>query len=75
MIIDSARSPINVADDVLYANDSAAEATNSTRDVDLLGSGFKLRNGSSGATDFAGRTYIYMAFASNPFQTNGGLAR
>ena len=36
VIIDIARSPINVADDALYANDSAAEATNSTRDVDLL---------------------------------------
>ena len=75
VIIDSARSPFNVADDALYANDNAAEATNSTRDVDLLSNGFKLRNGSSGATDFSGRTYIYMAFASNPFQTNGGLAR
>lgn len=69
VIIDSARSPFNVADDALYANDSAAEATNSTRDVDLLSSGFKLRNGSSGATDFSERTYIYMAFAEHPFKT------
>ena len=69
VIIDSARSPSNVADDALYANDNAAEATNSTRDVDLLSSGFKLRNGSSGATDFSGRTYIYAAFAEDPFKT------
>ena len=75
VILDSARSPSNVVDDALYANDSAAEASNSTRDVDFLSNGFKLRNGSSGATDFSGRTYIYLALASNPFASNGGLAR
>ena len=68
VIIDSARSPFNVADDALYANDGAAEATNSTRDVDLLSNGFKLRNGSSGATDFSNRTYIYLAFAESPLK-------
>ena len=70
VIIDSVRSPSNVADEALYANDSAAEATDSTRDVDLLSNGFKLRNGSSGATDFSGRTYIYAAFAEHPFKTS-----
>ena len=75
VIFDSARDPFNVADDVLYANSGVAEVTDSTRDVDLLGNGFKLRNGSSGATDFSGRTYIYAAFASNPLSSNGGLAR
>ncbi len=75
VIIDNVRSPFNVADDALYANSSDNEDTNSSRDVDLLSNGFKLRNGSSGATDFSGRTYIYAAFAEHPFQANGGLAR
>jgi hypothetical protein len=68
VILDNSRSPYNVTDDALYANASDAEASNSTRAVDLLSNGFKFRNGSSGATDFSGRTYIYAAFAEHPFQ-------
>jgi hypothetical protein len=68
VILDNSRSPYNVTDDALYANASDAEASNSTRAVDLLSNGFKFRNGSSGATDFSGRTYIYAAFAESPFQ-------
>ncbi len=70
VIIDSARSPFNVADEALYANDSAAEVVDSTRDVDLLSNGFKLRNGNSGSTDFSGRTYIYAAYAEHPFKSS-----
>jgi hypothetical protein len=68
VILDNSRSPYNVTDDALYANASDAEASNSTRAVDFLSNGFKFRNGSSGATDFSGRTYIYAAFAESPFQ-------
>ena len=39
-----------------------------TRKVDFLSNGFKLRNGTSGATDYDGRTYIYMAWADQPAQ-------
>jgi hypothetical protein len=66
VILDSSRSPYNVVDDVLYANVSDAEGGNSTRAVDFLSNGFKFRNGSSGPTDFSGRTYIYAAFAEAP---------
>jgi hypothetical protein len=43
-------------------------------EVDFLSNGFKFRS-ADGAYNGSGSTYIFAAFASNPFQTNGGLAR
>ena len=63
-IIDTARSPYNVADAELNANLSDAESTVTI--ADILSNGFKLRtsaNGINGANSF-----IYAAFAEAPFQ-------
>ena len=68
VILDSARSPINVVDDPLYADKTNVEDTDSSRDVDFLSNGFKLRNTASGATDYPGRTYVFAAFAESPFR-------
>mgnify|MGYP003121629316 CR=1 FL=1 len=70
VMLDAVRSSFNVVDDALYANASDAEATGSTRKADFLSNGFKLRDGSSGATNLTGRTYIYAAFAEHPFKTS-----
>jgi len=53
----------------LYVNSVNDESTIGTsRKIDFLSNGFKMRNGSSGATDYDGRIYIYAAWASSPFK-------
>ena len=65
---DSVRNTYNIVSTVLYANLSNAES--STQEVDFLSNGFKIRT-NSGASNSLGDTYIYMAFASNPFGGSG----
>ena len=69
---DNKREPFNVADSTLEANTSDAEAVVSGRPIDILSNGFKLR-GDSSYTNESGQTYIYMAFAENPFVTSTGI--
>ena len=58
-------NPVNVS---LYPNLSNAEATGETfRVQDTLSNGFKLRS-SAAQCNASGGTYIYLAFAENPFQ-------
>lgn len=61
---DTARDTFNVASKELYPNLSNAEATNA--DLDILSNGFKIRATTADFNANAG-TYIYAAFASNPF--------
>lgn len=64
---DSIRSPYNVIDDTLYPNLSNAEETYSELSIDFTSNGFKIRNGWS-PLNASGGTFIYAAFASNPFK-------
>ena len=73
IVLDSTRDPFNRTDRALLANDSAVEDNNSTYSVDFLSNGFKVQ-GSNGQITGDSK-YIYLAFAENPFQANGGLAR
>jgi hypothetical protein len=67
-IYDTTRSSFNLTDDVLYANLSDAEAANeSSLGLDILSNGFKIRTTGS-SINASSETYIYMAFASNPFK-------
>jgi hypothetical protein len=66
-ITDTSRSTYNQADTVLFPNSSAAESNGGGYYYDLLSNGFKCRNLGS-ATNGSGATYIYMAFAENPFK-------
>ena len=68
-MLDNKRDPINTADATLLANDSGAEFE-SSNDVDFLSNGFKLR---ANQTSTNVGTYIYMAFAENPFVTSTGV--
>ena len=61
----SSTSPYN-----FYANKAFAETTD-TGQLDLLSNGFKIRN--SGNTVNRTSTFIYMAFAENPFVTSTGV--
>jgi hypothetical protein len=64
-MVDSSRSPSNVAIPTLYSDLSDAEYTGYNF-ADLNSNGFKLR--STVAANGSGDTYIYMAFAENPFK-------
>ena len=69
VIVDSARSTFNVMDDSLYPNTSGSEITTITA-VDFLSNGFKWRANLPNETNASGQTYIYIAFAENPFVTS-----
>ena len=71
-ISDTSRDPYNQSNTALFADLSNAEAVNSARGIDFLSNGFKLR-GISSANNASGNTYIYAAFAENPFRN--ALAR
>jgi hypothetical protein len=64
-MIDTSRAPTNVTNAYLIANGSNPEATDLSWDV--LSNGFKLRSSYS-EINTSGGTYIYMAFAENPFK-------
>jgi len=68
-ILDTARSSTgNVVDDILYPDLYNAEGSNdSNHAYDFLSNGFKLRTTHS-SSNASGGTYIYAAWAENPFQ-------
>jgi hypothetical protein len=69
---DSVRDSYNLANKRLFPNQSAAEDTSVNGSIDILSNGFKQR-GSDTLTNASGGTYIYMAFAENPFVTSTGI--
>jgi hypothetical protein len=69
-ILDTARDTYNVTDNPLLPNLSNAESTSTSTSgaiADILSNGFKAR-GNSGDVNDSGATYIYAAFAENPFK-------
>lgn len=64
---DSARNPYNVVDARLKPNSPDIEAVSSVQNVDFLSNGFKLRNTDT-EKNGSGTTYIFAAFAENPFK-------
>ena len=74
MMYDNKRSDSNgnVVDRALHPNSSAAEYDNANANLDILSNGFKLRS-SFGWVNQNTHTYIYMAFAENPFVTSTGI--
>ncbi len=65
VIYDSARETFNAVQDQLLPNEANAEAA-SGRPVDFLSNGVKIRF--SSYLNDSGQTYIYLAFAENPFK-------
>lgn len=63
----------NVVDDFLKPNLSDAETTgNAGQSLDFLSNGIKFR-GSGASSNGSGASYIYMAFAENPFVSSKGI--
>ena len=69
---DAKRDNFNVVEKYLTPNTTGAEGTTSTLNIDFLSNGFKLR-GNHVSTNQSGKTFIYMAFAENPFVTSTGI--
>jgi hypothetical protein len=72
MIIDAVRDSYNPVNLALLANSNVAESS-SDLSLDFTSNGFKLRLGgaSYGATNEDNGTYVYAAFAENPFGGSG----
>ncbi|MDB2683502.1 hypothetical protein N9Y58_01350 [Alphaproteobacteria bacterium] len=70
-LLDNKRDIDNPANHWLMADSSGAEQT-SPIFFDFLSNGFKNR-GTGGGNNASGGTYIYMAFAENPFVTSTGV--
>jgi len=68
--LDTARNTYNVMDNVLVPNTASAEVAITS--IDCLSNGFKLRTTTTDING-SGTTYIYAAFAENPFKN--ALAR
>jgi hypothetical protein len=67
VITDTSRSPYNLDQTVLYPNLTNADATVSFGDI--LSNGFKIK-ATAGEINTSSSTYIYAAFAENPFNTS-----
>jgi hypothetical protein len=71
---DSKRSPFNGMDDYLVAAEADLEGTNGIFTIDSVSNGFKIRNtGANNGLNQSGTTYIFMAWAENPFTTSTGV--
>ena len=74
-MFDNKRDTFNLTSRSLQADISGAEnnyTATDTMNLDILSNGFKLRS-TDGAVNRSGDTYIYMAFAENPFTTSTGV--
>lgn len=69
VILDTSRNPSNVTNKGLAAESSGAEFTVAYGDV--LSNGFKIRIVDNGV-NASGQSYIYAAFAENPFSNSNG---
>jgi len=71
-INDTTRLTTNPNDQYLRPNAAGEEGTTPSLAIDLLSNGIKMRGTDSGYNE-SGSTYIYMAFAENPFVTSSGV--
>jgi len=71
-IYDNVRSPYNVMANRLWPNLTNVEGTSADGVLDFLSNGFKFRDNSAGTNNGGSSvTYLYMAFAENPFGGSG----
>ena len=70
-ITDNKMNTFNVCNNKLRPNSSSQESTGNAH-IDFLSNGFKWKS-TSGEFNASSSTYIYMAFAENPFTTSTGV--
>ena len=66
-IWDNKRNVFNLTDNTLHADDATAENTYANDAIDMTSNGLKIRTVGS-YHNTSGDTYIYMAFAEQPFK-------
>ena len=72
-LMDTKRDSFNLASRRIEPNNSDAENNDTSyNNMDILSNGFKFR-ATGGNTNDSGGTYIYMAFAENPFVNSNGI--
>jgi len=67
-LIDTSRSTYNGASNYLQPNLTSSEYSTTTDIMDILSNGFKLRTNWTRVNDSSPNTFIFMAFAENPFK-------
>ena len=69
-MFDNKRNPLagNPNDESLTPSGTSTEPYDSNSDIDFLSNGFKLRGGSSSWNNYLTETYVYIAFAEQPFK-------
>ena len=72
ILLDNKRLGYNPNNNSLFPNNTDTDADGSAISGDLLSNGFKLRTTSEHDNE-NGSTFIYMAFAENPFVTSTGI--
>jgi len=72
-ILDNKRNPSNLVNKLLSANANSTESTSTAYAAcDFVSNGFKIRT-TQAETNQNGSSYVYMAFAENPFTTSTGI--
>ena len=66
-IHDTVRNPHNPAKKIMWFDSTDAQASETNNAMDILSNGFKLR-GDGAATNASGDSYIWAAWADNPFK-------
>ncbi len=66
IMYDNKRDPHNLIDTRLEAQGDFVESTSSSKSLDFLSNGFKMRGVDNAQSNWDGNTYIYMAFAEAP---------
>ena len=72
LMYDNKRDPHNLVDTRLEAQANFADSTSSGKSLDFLSNGFKIRNSGDSFNNSSG-TYIFMAFAEQPFVNSNGV--
>ena len=65
---DTSRNPYNASNTHLRPNLNITDNTGANETIDILSNGFKHRGVSNYNANSSGQTYIYMAFAEDPFK-------
>jgi len=73
ILLDNKRGSYNVNQSKLYPNNTDAENTDTSNGIDFLSNGFKIRRNNTEINGASGDTFIYIAFAENPFVTSTGI--
>ena len=69
LVFDTERDPHNVFENVLFASSGAQEENLTTRKIDFVSNGFKLRSHVFSTNDTTSYKYVYAAWAEHPFRT------